>query len=128
MSGGDVAQIPATIDDANEAWLSEVMGTEVRQRQVTQIGQGIGVMGDIFRADLTYATPADGQPDSVVIKLPSSFEDNRQRGIDFGMFDAEVKFYKELAHEVSAGLPRIYHADIVPGSAEFVIVMEDEAD
>ena len=35
MSGGDVAQIPATIDDANEAWLSEVMGTEVRQRQVT---------------------------------------------------------------------------------------------
>ncbi len=41
------------------------------------------------------------------------------------MFDAEVKLYNELAPEAPTGLPKIYLAEIVPGTSDFVIVMED---
>ena len=42
--------------------------------------------------------------------------------------ETEVRFYRELAPEANVGLPAIYHADIEPGSADFVIVMEDLSD
>jgi aminoglycoside/choline kinase family phosphotransferase len=73
-------------------------------------------------------TASGSAPRSVVVKLPSSFEENRAQGVALGMFEAEVRFYSELAPAVAAGLPRIYFAEIQPGSAEFVIVMEDLSD
>lgn len=115
--------IPKSIEQADRAWLSDVLGADVSHAEVTQIGQGVGIMGDIFKVDLTYGD-ARG-PSSVVVKLPSSFEENRAQGVALGMFEAEVRFYNELAPAVSAGLPDIYLADITPGTADFVIVMED---
>ncbi len=114
--------IPENIGEVSTSWLSDVMGDEVQDMDVTQIGQGVGIMGDIYRVGLTGGT---GLPESVVVKLPSSFEENRAQGVALGMFEAEVRFYNELAHAVSVGLPQVYHADIQPGTAEFVIVMED---
>lgn len=113
--------IPQSINEVTTAWLSDVLGAGVESIELTQIGQGVGLMGDIFRASLT----GKGVPDSVVVKLPSSFEENREQGVSLGMFDAEIKFYKELGHMASVGLPKIYHADIKPGTADFVIIMED---
>ena len=116
--------IPKTINDITSDWLSAAVGAEVAAYQPTQIGQGVGIMGDIFRVDLKYAS-GDLGPASVVVKLPSSFEENRSQGVALGMFEAEVRFYNELAREVKVGLPTIYRADIESGTADFVIVMED---
>lgn len=117
--------IPVTISDVTTAWLSEVLGAEIAGFTQTQIGQGVGIMGDIYRVQLTYADPAAHGPASVVVKLPSSFEENRAQGVALGMFEAEVRFYNELADELSVGLPTVYQAEIKSGTAEFVIVMED---
>jgi hypothetical protein len=118
--------IPKTIDDVSATWLSEVLNVPVTAIVPEQIGQGVGLMGDIYRVKLT--PQPENLPASVVVKLPSSFEENRAQGVALGMFDAEVRFYRELAPEANVGLPEIYHADIEPGSADFVIVMEDLAD
>lgn len=120
--------IPKTIDDVSSSWLAEVLATPIKDMQITQIGQGVGIMGDIFRVDLNYAQASASAPASVVVKLPSSFEENRAQGVALGMFDAEVRFYKEMAAQVPTGLPQIYHADIDPGTADFVIVMQDLCD
>lgn len=117
--------IPKNIDEANTAWLSETLDAEIATSTPTQIGQGVGIMGDIFKVELEYASPAPSLPNSVVVKLPSSFEENRSQGVALGMFEAEVRFYNELAHKVSVGLPKIHRAEIESGTADFVIVMED---
>ena len=117
--------IPENIQAVTPEWMSEVLGVQVGISSVEQIGQGVGIMGDIFRAHLTSEVNA---PASVVVKLPSSFEENRSQGVALGMFEAEVKFYNELADQVTVGLPEVYHADIQSGSADFVIVMEDLSD
>ena len=121
--------IPATIQDVTDEWLGDVLAAPVIGHSNFQIGQGVGLMGDIFRVSVEYSAAAarriDKLPASVVVKLPSSFEDNRQRGVELGMFEAEVRFYNELAPSETLGLPHIYHAAIDSGTAQFVIVMED---
>ncbi len=121
--------IPKTLGDVTNEWLSSILKAEVTQQPAVQIGQGIGLMGDIYRVALNYAgaTPADA-PSSIVVKLPSSFEENREQGVALGMFEAEVRFYNEMAPEATVGLPEVYHAEIETGTANFVIVMEDLSD
>jgi ecdysteroid kinase len=116
--------IPGTMSAIDSTWLSEVIGRPVVDFSVTQIGQGVGIMGDIYRVTLTHGQASSG-PSSVVVKLPSSFEENRAQGVALGMFEAEVRFYNELAHQAPVGVPKVYLADIATGTADFVIVMED---
>ncbi|MBL6689859.1 MAG: phosphotransferase [Pseudomonadales bacterium] len=113
--------IPASISEVTTAWLSDALKGDVREMEIQQIGQGVGLMGDIFRVTLE----GEGVPDSVVVKLPSSFEENRTQGVALGMFDAEIRFYAELAPAATVGLPEIYYTDIECGTANFVIVMQD---
>ena len=82
-------------------------------------------MGELHLTSLTFEGDPDGAPDSVVVKMPSPFEENRQQGINLGMYEAEVRFYRELAPRPPTGLPRVHMSEIVPGTADFVIVMED---
>ncbi len=119
--------IPNSISEVTTDWLGTALGAPVAGYELEQIGQGVGIMGDIFRVTLSYDAHAAGAPASVVVKLPSAFPENREQGVALGMFDAEVRFYRELAEKVTSGLPQIYHADILSGTAEFVIVMEDLA-
>ena len=117
--------IPKTFDDVTAHWLSEVLSLDVASISSTRIGEGVGLMGDIHRVDLTYKDQRNDHPSSVVVKLPSSFEENREQGVALGMFEAEVRFYSELGEQTGTGLPEIYFASIESGTADFVIVMED---
>jgi len=117
--------IPKNISEVSTSWLSESLGAEVIHARPIQIGQGVGLMGDIFRVELKYGQRNTGKPDSVVVKLPSSFEENRTQGVELGMFEAEVRFYNELARDATVGIPAVYLAEIESGTADFVVVMED---
>ncbi|NKB98764.1 MAG: DUF1679 domain-containing protein [Pseudomonadales bacterium] len=129
MTPSDIpSNIPLNIDDVDPEWMSNLLGHHVADLTVRQIGQGVGIMGDIYRVGLQYEKQAAEAPSSLVVKLPSSFEENRTQGVALGMFEAEVRFYNELADQVAVGLPKVYRADIVSGAADFVIVMEDLSD
>ncbi|MGV0033955.1 MAG: oxidoreductase family protein [Candidatus Azotimanducaceae bacterium WSBS_2022_MAG_OTU7] len=117
--------IPKNINEVSARWFSEILDAEIIQVQPNQIGQGVGLMGDIFRVELKYKEHSTGQPASVVVKLPSSFEENRTQGVDLGMFESEVRFYNELAQDATVGIPKVYFAEIKHGTADFVVVMED---
>ncbi|MGK0221237.1 MAG: hypothetical protein ACI9ON_000472 [Limisphaerales bacterium] len=121
------SMIPKSIDEVTTAWLGDALDSELAPFTVDQIGQGVGIMGDIYRVHLSQESDPL-VPASVVVKLPSSFEENRAQGVALGMFEAEVKFYKELAPSMPVGLPKIHLAEINTGTAEFVIVMEDLCD
>jgi hypothetical protein len=125
--------IPASIAGVTPAWLTTVLradgtigpDTKATILRPVQIGQGVGIMGEIHRVVVSYEGDPGAAPTSVVVKLPSTFEANRQQGVDLGMYEAEVRFYAELGARTGAGLPHIHFASIESGTAEFVIVMED---
>ena len=120
--------IPNTFKDVDSNWLSEVLKAQVNSFSFEKIGEGVGLMGDIYRVSLDYEAKIETKPSSVVVKLPSSFEENRQQGVALGMFESEVRFYAELGERTGTGLPEIHLATIKSGTAEFVIVMEDLCD
>ena len=124
--------IPKSTGDMTASWLTEVLRASgaIEAATVTTvehepIGVGIGIMGELTRVRLGYDTVEAGAPASVVVKLTSPFEANRAQGIGLGMYEAEIRFYNELAARSSVRVPRSYLAEIDPGSSDFVIVLED---
>jgi hypothetical protein len=123
--------IPTTITEATAEWMTAVLrGSEaispdasVTSLTTHQIGQGIGLMGELHVATLGYSG-GEG-PASVVVKLPSTVEENRQQGVTLGMFEAECRFYAEMGDRTGTGLPDVHLSIIESGTADFVIVMED---
>ncbi|MEC7924762.1 MAG: hypothetical protein VYB80_06060, partial [Actinomycetota bacterium] len=109
--------IPKTFDDVTPEWMSDVLSSNIASISSTRIGEGIGLMGDIYRVELAYKTNEGNNLDSVVVKLPSSFEENREQGVALGMFEAEVRFYAELGEKTGTGLPEIHFAEIESGTA-----------
>jgi hypothetical protein len=115
-------------------WLTDVLrqsgaidaSTSVTSFAGQPVGAGIGVMGVLLRATLVYAGPVGADaPKSVIVKLPSPYPENRAQGIALGMYEAEVRFLNEMADRTPVRLPKIYFAEIVSGTADFAIVMED---
>ncbi len=126
--------IPATIDDVTTEWLEVVLGSagvipagsHLGDIDISRIGEE-GLMGEIYRVGLVPVSGSDTgvAPASVVVKLPSRHDGSRAQGIALGMYEAEVRFYNELGPSTPTGLPALHFAAIEPGTADFVIVMED---
>lgn len=125
--------IPASIAGVTPAWLTTVLrsdstiGDDAKTAILwpRQIGQGVGIMAEIHQVRIGYEGDHGDAPESVVVKLPSTFPANREQGVNLGMYEAEVRFYAELGERTGSGLPHIHFSEIVSGTAEFVIVMED---
>lgn len=128
--------IPAHLGEVTPRWLTDVLrfdgslddGGAVVAIHPRRIGEGVGIMGELHQVALTYEGPPGDAPASVVVKMPSPFEENRAQGVNLGMYEAEVRFYRELAPRTPAGLPTVHLSEIVSGTADFVIVMEDLSD
>lgn len=122
--------IPADVSEVSAPWLESAIKAggkvaigSIKSIDLAQIGEGVGVMGEIYRARINYESGTG--PSSVVVKLPSRADANREQGIALGMYEAEVNFYTKCADRTVAFVPTAYFADIQPGTANFVIVMED---
>ena len=125
--------IPANPAAVTAEWMSEVLhrsgalatDVSVASIQLEPLGAGVGVMGELARIHLDYDGPRGAAPRSVIVKSPSPFEENRAQGVGLGMYEAEIRFMNELDANTTVRTPRVFLADIVSGTAEFVVVMED---
>ena len=124
--------IPRNTADITGSWLTEVLReakaielSTVVAVDTSPVGVGVGIMGELTRAALTYDLAEPGAPSSVIVKLTSPYEANRAQGIALGMYEAEVRFYNELAGRTSMRVPECYHAEIDPSTSDFVVVLED---
>jgi hypothetical protein len=120
---------PAVLRRAEEltpAWLSAVLGdTEIARVALEPIGTG--QMSESRRVRIEYAASHDrvAQPQSVVIKTASEDEASRSTGVGLGIYEREVRFYRELAPRIGGPLARCHAAVIDPLEGWFTIVLED---
>jgi hypothetical protein len=125
--------IPANPAAVTAEWIADVLqragvlptGSSVASIAVEPLGAGVGVMGELARIRMTYAGDHGTAPATVIVKSPSPFEENRAQGVGLGMYEAEIRFMRELDADTTVRTPRVFLADIVSGTAEFVVVMED---
>ncbi|MGH9274890.1 MAG: phosphotransferase family protein [Acidimicrobiales bacterium] len=112
------------------AWLTAALGTgdpaAPTVTAVTSTPVGTGQMCDSFRLALTYDRPG-AAPTSVIAKIPSADPQSRATGLQLGVYEAEVRFYQELAPTLSIRTPHVFHAAIDTDTADFVLLLEDLA-
>ena len=123
---------PSTIEDVSADWLTGVLqgsgfdGAQITDLQVEVIGEGVGIMGLLYRVKLLYSeSSAKEVPQSVVIKVPSPHEQTRHIARAFMFYGKEIGFYRDAAKDTPLETPRCYAAHHDPESDDFVLVLED---
>ena len=126
----DLLPLPLRPSQLAPAWLTAALrstGTltdgSVTSADSEIIGAGIGFIGTVVRATLTYSgTPG---PETVIAKLPSEDPGSRMVGVAFGLYEREVRFYEDLAGECGLRTPRPYFANYDAANGQSVILLED---
>ncbi len=127
-------RVIADISDINAEWLTSVLrgsvldeSTSVEFWKATNIGEGIGFAGRIYRLTLEYDAPTDA-PRSLIVKLATRNEKLKDLMIGRGMLFKEPRFYTELAPTINIDVPRAYYSAYDEAARELTIVLEDLGD
>jgi aminoglycoside/choline kinase family phosphotransferase len=86
---------------------------------------GTGQLARMVRAELVFDTSTD-VPKTLIVKYPS--DDQRSLGfaLTLGMYELEVRFYREVAPLLGEmRIPTCYLAEVEPDSGMFTLVLED---
>jgi hypothetical protein len=125
---------PMQPDQVTPAWLTNALhssGALAPERSVVSferepVGEGVGMLGVIARLTMTFdgAVSAD-TPSSVVVKCATPTMANREVAKSFRVYEREVRFFRDLAARVDAGMPACHAAEFDDGTHDFVLVLED---
>lgn len=111
-----MVDIPFDIAEVSTEWLTSALndsgllkGGRVVDLDTRIVGQGAGFMGNVAMLGLTLSPPAV-DPVSLVLKIPTD-SDNRHLGQAIGVYEREIRFYRELQPQLEVRTPRhIYSA------------------
>ncbi|ORV18587.1 DUF7065 domain-containing protein [Mycobacterium celatum] len=104
-------------------WLTGVLGAgTVTDFAVDRIGTG--QMSECYRVQLSYAD-VGAHPDSVVLKVAATDPVSRQTGLSLGLYEREVRFYREVAPRLSGPVVPCYHAAVDASSGVFDVLLGD---
>lgn len=128
-------QIPSDASGLDAAWLSDVLAVSpggpfgpVVEVERQRIGEGVGVMSEIYRLVIRYEAGGRSGPATLVAKVPAGTLEARGLANNYGFYEKEVAFYRDIAPTVSVAAPRCYGAAFDPGSKLFVLLLEDVSD
>lgn len=118
-------------EEISPQWLTQVLKQAgyIQDGEVTGVTKepcGTGQLGDSFRFKLTYDEPSAG-PATIVGKFPSMDITSREFGRQSGYYSNEIKFYNELAPQLSVSAATVIHAALADNQTDFVLLMEDLA-
>jgi aminoglycoside phosphotransferase (APT) family kinase protein len=115
-----VRRFPRRVADLDAETLSRIMGRRVSSVSVIERAAGTS-----SRARL--ALTGDDVPRSIFVKTSAGSAANRMLGELARLGETEARFYKELAPELGAGVPRTYGSAWDPVTGRYVVVLEDMA-
>ena len=115
---GSRRSFPRRIGDLTPEALSGIL-----RRRVESVTHLDGAAGTSSRARLGLT--GDGLPPSVFVKMSAAGVGIRMLGELAGLGETEARFYRELASELGAGVPRSYGAAFDSLTGRYVVVLED---
>jgi Ecdysteroid kinase-like family len=111
-------------DDLTASWLAEkIGGGAVADFAVERIGTG--QMSECYRVGLTYADGGADGPRSVVLKVAATDPVSRQTGLALGLYEREVRFYRDIAPRLGGPIAPCYHAAVDTLTGVFDLLLGD---
>jgi hypothetical protein len=127
-------KLPAGPQEVTEDWLTGALrdGGLISSSSISGIdreiiGEGVGVLGQLARFNLSYDSPEVGVPQSLIGKFPAAVQDNRDLANLFRFYEREVRFYERIADEVELRTPQRYYSHFDDETNDFVLLIEDMA-
>jgi hypothetical protein len=120
----DAPAIIHSTEELEHSWLARALGTGPVASFAAQ-PIGTGQMSVSHRVSLTYEDPARAGPASVVLKLAATDATSRATGVGLGIYEREVRFYRELAPRVEGPLAACPLALYDPREGWFTLLLED---
>jgi hypothetical protein len=84
---------------------------------------GTGQLGFVAHTSLSY--DGGSGPSSLITKLPSTDPRSRGMGAATGVYEAEVRFYRDIAPTSKARVPALYAAALDAATGRFTLLLED---
>ncbi|MBV8690503.1 MAG: aminoglycoside phosphotransferase family protein [Actinobacteria bacterium] len=120
--------IPESTAEITPAWLNEVLGDAgIVSLRAEDLGEGLGLLGEVARLHLEYAPGADG-PATLIAKCQSPAIENRFVGQLMGFYGREVNFYNHLAASAPVRVPHCRYAAVAEEGAPFVVILDEVTD
>ncbi len=106
-------------------WLEQVLrAASIEGFELERVGTG--QMSETTRVRIAYADDGEAGPASVVLKTASEDEASRSTGVNLGIYEREVRFYRELAPRIGGPLAHC-HLAVIDADGWFTVVLEDLA-
>lgn len=110
--------------DLTAAWLTAALGCGTIA-DFTAERIGTGQMSECYRIRPTYADTGADQPESVVLKVAATDPMSRQTGMTLGLYEREVRFYRDIAPRLHGPVAPCYHAAFDAESGTFDVLLGD---
>ncbi len=124
--------VPGTMAEVDSAWLTAALrsGGVIKDATVTasprvQIGQGVGILGELARITLEYDRAEAGAPKSLIAKIPTADPGGRGVAQMLGFYEKEARFYVELFDHVGVRTARGYYSAGDAETVKYIVLMED---
>ena len=123
--------IADSVADLTPAWFTAALregGTITGEHAVTSVKAepfGTGQVGLVVRAELEHDGPNGLVPPSLVVKLPSPDAGSRGMATAMGLYEAEVRFYEEIAPRLGPAIPTMHWGGVEGASGRFTLVLDD---
>ena len=125
-------ELPETTKDITVEWLNEVLhengflgDTKITSLEQEKVGVGQGFNSDLAKLILRFDRDSKNLPKTIVAKLPPSDEAIRNVLTANKAFEREIRFYQEVAPNISVRTPRVIYSGMDPDRQRYVILMED---
>jgi len=112
---------PRCLEQLSAEWLSEITNLPVAKFEALDIGEGKGMLGDVWSLRLEVTGQA---PVSVVAKFSAQRESKLPLTRRAEIFEREINFYKNIAPHLRCRMPKVFGCWHEQERAEFLILME----
>jgi hypothetical protein len=120
-----------TVADLTPSWFTAALresGTIAGDVAVTSVQAepiGTGQVGLVALARLAYDGAAADAPPTLIVKLPSPDAGSRGMAMAMGLYEAEVRFYQEIAPRLGPAIPRMHWGEVDAATGRFTLVLDD---
>ena len=116
-------RIPAGPEDIDADWVTATLGLGCAE-VVSATPIGAGNAASTVRLSVQWVDRSI-QPEQFVVKVAASNPDKRRAAVAWGIYEIEAEFYRSLASELCADIPRCYWAGYDPETSCYAVVLED---
>ena len=120
--------IPKSMQDVTDQWLIDNISAhpDFANDRITSVnrepvGEGIGQVGEFNRV---MVETESAQKISLFLKLRAPVEGMHAVALRYKMYEKEVRFYTELAQQMSVRTPKVFYADYEPATENVALLLE----